>query len=107
VKKKGGLKQFLDEKLVYTPGISIIDMMYFAKYDAKVGFKFALDGIHMVPNSKWIYAGLVSLNPPGEFYPEGQIESPVSERVTLFSDLNLGSPAESPKFRSEFVYYRN
>lgn len=44
--------------------------MYFAKYDQKVGIKFALDGLHKVPNSKWIYGALISLNPPGEFYPE-------------------------------------
>lgn len=69
-KKKSGLKQFLDEKLIYTPEIKIIDMMYFAKYDQKVGIKFALDGLHKVPNSKWIYGALISLNPPGEFYPE-------------------------------------
>lgn len=82
-------------------------MMYFAKYDEKVGIKVSLDGLHKVPNAKWIYAALISLNPPGEFYPESQVDSPVSDNVKLVSNLNLGSAAESPKFRSEFIYYRN
>ena len=82
-------------------------MMYFAKYDAKVGIKISLDGLHKVPNAKWIYAGLISLNPPGEFYPENPSDNPVIESVKLVTNLDLSSPAESPKFRSEFIYYRN
>jgi hypothetical protein len=62
------MQQFLDESLKFGPDTQIIDMMYFAKYDEKVGVKFSLDGLHKVPNSKWIYSGMVSLFPPGSYY---------------------------------------
>ncbi|KAL4430115.1 hypothetical protein ABPG74_013562 [Tetrahymena malaccensis] len=104
--KSGGYRQFLDEKLIYTRDVKVIDMMNFAKYDQRVGIKFALDGIHKVPNSKWVYGALVSLNPPGEFYQEGQ-DIGDSKNVNLVSDVNLLSYAESPQFNSEFMYFRN
>ena len=53
---------FLDQKIVKTQSTEIIDLQFFAKYQPKSGFKFALDGFHNVPDKSIPYVGLFCLN---------------------------------------------
>ncbi|EGR31823.1 hypothetical protein IMG5_101270 [Ichthyophthirius multifiliis] len=101
--KQKGMEQFLDQVLKFGPDTQIIDMMYFAKYDQKVGINFSLDGLNKVPNSKWIYSGLISLFPPGNYYLNSVQQN--QDQIQMISQCDLLSPAESPRFKQGFISY--
>jgi len=87
-----------------TNSTEIIDLQYFAKYQFKSGFKFALDGFHNVPNKSIPYIGLYCLNPPASLY-----ENPIDPtRIHLNSNYNWeDSAATSPQFLEGFVTFRD
>ena len=66
------------------------------------GFKFALDGLHNVPN-ELPYAGLCCLHPPGSLY-QTNVDS---TQISLNSTIDWDSPVSSLKFLEGFVTYKD
>jgi len=66
------LYDLIDENVRPTSLIPIIDLKYFAKYNKKAGFKLSVDGFHNIKKDA-ILVTIFSLNPPGYFYKEGEI----------------------------------
>ncbi len=95
---------WIDSKIKKTDSTEIIDLQYFAKYQPKSGFKFALDGFHNVPDSSIPYIGLYCLNPPAALY-----QHPLDANlVHLNSNYNWeDSAAQSPQFLEGFVTFRD
>ena len=95
---------WIDSKIKKTDSTEIIDLQYFAKYQPKSGFKFALDGFHNVPDSSIPYIGLYCLNPPAALY-----QHPLDANlVHLNSNFNWeDSAAQSPQFLEGFVTFRD
>ena len=79
-------------------------MQFFAKYQPKSGFKFALDGFHNVPDKSIPYVGLFCLNPPAPLYQDPCAADQVHLNATF--DWK-GSAASSPRFIEGFITFRN
>jgi hypothetical protein len=52
---------WLDQKLVRDAYTDIIELTFFAKYKAEVGFKFSLDGFHNVPDTDNPFVAIYSI----------------------------------------------
>ena len=46
----------------------ILELVYFAKYKPKVGFKVSIDGFHNIPDTSHPFVAIYSINPPGRMY---------------------------------------
>ena len=60
---------WIDAKIQVGPRTPIVNMKYFARYNPRLGFKFAADAIHNAPKDAY-YIILYGLNPPGAMYQE-------------------------------------
>ena len=52
------------------------------------------------------YVGLLSLNPPGAFYPVELAKERDNSGVELVSTIDWESPVESPHFANDFIVYK-
>lgn len=102
--KEEEVLDWLDEKITKTTSTDIIDLQFFAKYQPKSGFKFALDGFHNVPDKDIPYIGLYCLNPPAALY-----QTPINANlIHLNSNFNWeDSAAASPQFLEGFVTFKD
>ena len=95
------LYDLIDEHLVPSSKIRIIDLKYFAIYSKVAGFKVAIDGLHNI-KAKGIFITLFCINPPGALY---QKEKDATQ-IQLNSSINWSSPTQSPAYIEGFVNYR-
>jgi hypothetical protein len=77
-------------------------MKYFMRYNPKLGFKFAVDAIHSLPNDAF-HVALFCLNPPGALYRE--VVNSTEIQFTTKPDWN--SAARTPVFLDGFSVYKN
>jgi hypothetical protein len=84
-------KIWLDDKLKRSPYTDIIDMIHFAKYMLKTGFKFSLDGFHNCPISDYPVIAMFSINPPGDYYSKG-----TTKVLMINTSFNWDSALHSP-----------
>ena len=92
----------IDEYLVPSSKIRIIDLKYFAIYSEEAGFKIAIDGMHNLPD-KGIFITLFSINPPGTLYDK-KADDPT--QIQLNSSFDWSSPMKSPAYIEGFVHYK-
>lgn len=78
-------------------------MMYFARYQAQAGFKFSLDGLHLVPKESIPYIGLYCMNPPGDLY----LDEPDHSKIQMTSLLNWEGPAKSPQWLDGYITFKD
>ena len=92
----------IDQLLVPSSKIRIINLKYFAVYSPEAGFKVAIDGMHNIPQ-KGIYITLFCINPPGALYDKS-LNDPT--QIQLNSSLDWNSPWKSPAYIEGFVHYK-
>lgn len=73
------LYELIDQSLIPSSTVPIIDLKYFALYNENAGFKVAIDGFHNL-KKKGIYVTAFGLNPPGVLYNGDEVELNEEER---------------------------
>lgn len=96
------LSSILEKTLKINPNIAFLDMRYYAFYNPKSGFKFAIDGLHNLPKEGFFVTAFC-LNPPGALYND------TGDRlqVNFNSSLDWTSPAISPRYIDGYMRYRD
>lgn len=96
------LNAVLDKIFVSDINAPMIDLKFYAIYNPRAGFKFAVDGFHNLPRGG-VFVTLFSLYPAGTFYSE----SFDKHDLHFNSVLDWESPLKSPAYAERFVLFRN
>lgn len=96
------LNELVDKYLVPSSKIRIINLKYFAQYSPDAGFKFAIDGMHNMPD-KGIFVTLYYINHPDRNQEEVQ-KDPL--RMQINSSFDWSSPLYSPAYIEGYVHYK-
>jgi hypothetical protein len=96
------LNTALDKVFISDINAPMIDLKFYAVYNPRAGFKFAVDGFHNLPKGG-VFVTLFSLYPNGTFYSE------IFDKYDLHfnSVLEWESPLKSPAYAERFVLFRN
>lgn len=107
--------KWIDQKVQRTANTEIIELIYFAKYQEKAGFKFALDGFHHVIDQQHPHVAIYYLNPPHipashkhKVFNEMTLEEQnAALGIQLNSNYQWDSPLESPIFNEGFFTFKD
>lgn len=81
-----------------------INLNYFSQYIPDVGFRFSIDMVYNW-NPNLIYTVLVTINPPGAFYNEG--EDVDASRVLVYNEIDFDSHVRMQKFLETLYAFVN
>ena len=102
------LYDLVDDYLKPSSSIRIIDLKYFASYNKKAGFKFAIDGLHNLPK-KGIFITTYCINPPGALYLDEETSVELKDRkweIQVNSAFDWESPLYTPHYIEGFVHFK-
>jgi hypothetical protein len=94
--------EWIDSKLQVTPRTPLLNMIYFARYNPPLGFRFVVDCIHNVTNAA-PHVVLFGLNPPGALYQT----TVVTQDVMFTTRYDWNSSSRTPQFLDGFMTYKN
>eukprot|EP00347_Sterkiella_histriomuscorum_P021982 403332092 len=95
------LLNWLDKLLVTTPQTSQINLKYISSYEARYGFRFAVERLHNI-NQKLPHIIITSISPPGSLY---KVPMKRTQDVAFFVDYNFDGPWNSLQFNEEIMNY--
>lgn len=96
------LSNILEDILVINSNIRFIDLKYYAIYNPKSGFKFAIDGFHNLPKES-IFVCIFCLNPPGTLYSDKVDKL----KINFNSAFDWSSPVTSPKYIEGYIGFKD
>ncbi len=92
---------WIESIVVSGPDTEPLNLNYFSPYNKAFGFKFAVDGFHMAPNSL-PYGAIFSLAPPAAHYTEQK-----DDGVNISCTLDWNSPMKTPLLMDGFFHYKD
>jgi hypothetical protein len=96
------LNSALDKIFVVDVNTPMIDLKFYAHYNPRAGFKFAVDGFHNLPKDG-VFVTLFSLYPAENFYSD----SPDNLDLHFNSVFDWDSPLRSPAYTERFVLFKD
>lgn len=96
------VSHILEDLLVLDSNTRFLDLRYYAAYNQKSGFKFAIDGLHNLPKDS-IFVTIFGLNPPGSLYSDNIDKL----QVHFNSALDWNSPITSPRYIEGYIGFKD
>ena len=96
------LTKWIDQRLQVNPRTPMLDVKYFAKYNADLGFKVAVDAVHNTPSDD-PHVVIFCLNPPGALYSS----TVITEDVLFTTKVEWTSSIKTPQYLDGFHTYKN
>lgn len=93
--------QWLDRLLITNPQTPGINMKFFAAYDPRVGFRFAVERLHGL-TQKMPHLVISSIAPPSSLY---KAQPRRTQDVAFFTYYNPDNPWNSLQFNEEAINY--
>lgn len=96
------LFNLIDDRLMPSSKVRIINLKYFAQYSPDAGFRVSIDGLHNMPD-KGPFIVLYNINHPNQNLDQ-VLQDPL--QLQLNSSLDWSSPLNSPAFIEGYMHYK-
>lgn len=93
---------WIDTKLQQASKTPFLDLTYFAKYNPRMGFRFAIDALHAV-SSSMPHVALYCTNPPGSLYQTAVI----TQDAGFTNSFDWNSSIRTPRFLNGYRTFAN